>query len=106
MFGVDFTLASCASAMALSVGASSTLPQKASKMLSELSSAVDQLQVVDGTSQHAAVQIAHVMKEVALQGYESSKVDSELPFKMKVVSAHLSFLHAKLQDPGLSLKTS
>ena len=68
LFGVDFTLASCTSAMAHSVGASSALPQKASKMLSELSSAVDQLQGVDGTSQHAAVHIAYVMKEVALQG--------------------------------------
>jgi hypothetical protein len=83
---------------------SETVQEKTSKVLQQLSSAVDQLQGVDGTSQHAAVHIAHTLKEVALQGYGTSK--DEMVFKQKVASATSAFLHAKLQDPGLSLKVS
>jgi hypothetical protein len=104
LFSVDFTLASCASAMALSVGASSEIPEKASRMLQQLSSSVDQLQGVSETSQHGCVHLAHLQKEIALQEYETSQADSELPFKMKVVSATSAFLHAKHQDPALQFK--
>jgi hypothetical protein len=86
-------------------GASKGVQEKASKMLQQLSNSVDQLQGVSDTSQHGCVHLAHLQKDIALQEYENSKTDSELPFKMKVVSATSAFLHAKLQDPALVIQT-
>ena len=73
LFSVDFNFASSASAMALAVGASSAITEKASRMLSKLSSAVDELQGNEETQQHGYVHLAHTAKEVAIHGYEFSQ---------------------------------
>ena len=94
------------SALTASGVASAALPEKASRMVSNVFSEVDALRGFTGTAQHAFVHVAFTSKEKAIHGYESARVDSEIPFRQKLSGCHSALLHAKSQKACCSLAVS
>ena len=75
----------------VSAGTSKSIQEKDSKVLQQLSSAVDELKGSDGTSQHALVQWAHLKKQKIVHGDPSD----DIKLKQKLAGSSSAFLHAK-----------